>query len=431
MQYSILLKDTTLITMNEEKDVISNIDILIENSLIKKIGNNLSPPTKSTSIIQASGKVAMPGLINLHCHAAMSLLRSYADDYPLQTWLNKKIFPVEKCFKEDDVYWGTMLSLLEMIKGGTTTFVDMYFFKDETERACLESGIRAVLSAVFLGETKVKGFCDLEDARRLASSPTDTQGNLVKTILGPHALYTCPPDFLSRLLDATTGSNIPIHIHLSETETEVKESLNKYNKTPVAMLESLGVFERQVVAAHCVHLTDEDIDILVSNNVGIAHNPGSNLKLGSGIAPLAKLLARNALIGLGTDGPASNNNLDMFEEVRLSALIQKGTSKDPTLVDAVTALELATCRGSKILNMNNLGIIKEGALADIILVDFDQPHLQPAFNPISNIVYSASAADVDTVIVNGKILYAGGEFLTLDKDKILYEVKTRAAKLRS
>jgi len=427
---NILIKNTTVITMNEDNNILVDTDILIENNRIKKFARGLSPEVEDTQVINGKNKVTMPGLINMHNHAAMSLLRSYADDYPLNEWLNEKIFPVERHITYEDVYWGTMLSLLEMISGGTTTFVDMYFFKEATERACQESGIRAILSAVFLGENKVDGFCDLQDARQLALSPVIKQEVLVKTILGPHALYTCPPDFLTRLLEVTAGSDIPIHIHVAETENEVQESLAKYKKTPVALMNSLGVFDRQVIAAHCVHLTNEDIDILVEKNVGIAHNPGSNLKLGSGVAPLSRLLSQGAKVGLGTDGAASNNNLDMFEEIRLSGLLQKGIHHDPTLIDANTALNLATAGGARALRIEGLGIIREGALADIILLDFDKPHLQPDDNPVSNIVYSASAADVDTVIINGVLLYSGGEFYTLDRERIFFEIKTRAARLR-
>jgi len=426
----LLIKNGTVITMNDDNDILDSTDVLIENDTIKSVSPAITEPGDDLKIIAGDGKVVIPGLINLHNHAAMSLFRSYADDYPLMEWLEKKIFPAEAKLTEEDVYWGTSLALLEMIRGGTTTFVDMYYYMDETARACLDGGIRAVLSQVFIGVNSSEGYNSLQDAIKFVENWQDQAGGRIITILGPHAPYTCPPEFLKRVLKETEHIKTPIHIHLSESRHEVHESIEKHGKTPVALMNDLGMFERPVLAAHCVHLTDEDIDILASKGVGISHNPGSNLKLGNGIAPLKKLLDKGAKVGLGTDGAASNNNLDMFEEIRLSSLLQKGLYENPTYITAHEAFSLATRGGAEALKMNNLGVIKEGAKADIAILDFNKPHLQPHNNPVANIVYSASASDVETVIVDGKLLFEKGTFLTLDEEKIYFEATRCAKRLR-
>ncbi len=431
MTSKVLIKNATVVTMNNNLDTLDSVDVLIENDLIKSISADITVTDEALTIIPGEGKVVIPGLINLHNHAAMSLFRSYADDYPLMEWLEKKIFPAEAKITAEDVYWGTSLALLEMIRGGTTTFVDMYYYMDETARACQEGGIRALLSQVFINtENSSEGFNTLEDAIYFIENWQDQSGGRIKAILGPHALYTCPPEFLKRVLKETDHLNTLIHIHLSESRHEVNESLKVYNKTPVALMNELGFFERPVLAAHCVHLTDDDIEVLSSKGVGISHNPGSNLKLGNGIAPLKKMLDKGAKVGLGTDGAASNNNLDMFEEIRLSSLLQKGLNEDPTYITADEAFSLATRGGAEALKMDNLGVIKEGAKADITILDFNKPHLQPHNNPVANIVYSASAGDVETVLVDGKILYDKGTFLTLDEERIYFEANRCAKRLR-
>ncbi len=434
MSSRILIKDATLVTMDENRGVVDSGNLLIEGNIIKNISEGKDDAAGEAQVIAGEGRVVIPGLINLHNHAVMTLFRSYADDYPLMEWLTTKIFPAEARLTEEDVYWGTSLALLEMIRGGTTTFVDMYYFMEQTARACLESGIRAMLSQVFIGpESSNKGFNTLEDAIKFIENWQDQgSGNgRINAILGPHAIYTCPPDFLRRVLKETEHLNTIIHIHLSESRDEVEQSLREYGKTPVALLDELGMFERKTIAGHCVHLNEQDIEILSSKRVGISHNPCSNLKLGNGIAPLQKLLEKKACVGLGTDGAASNNNLDMFEEIKLCSLLQKGALADPTVIPAKTAFELATAGGARVLNMEgSLGVLKEGARADLAVVNFNKPHLQPHNDPVANLVYSASANDVETVIVDGDILYNRGEFLTLDAEKIYYEAGKCAKRLR-
>ncbi len=430
MSSTVLIKDATVVTMNDQNEVIEKGNILIENNRITSVTNADLKTASTAEVISGQGKVVIPGLINAHNHAAMSLFRSYADDYPLMEWLEKKIFPAEARLEPEDIYWGAQLAMLEMIRGGTTTFVDMYFYMEQTARACLESGMRAMLSQVFIGENAVPGFNSLEDVKSFTEQWNNAAGGRINTILGPHAPYTCSPEFLQKVLKVTEDTRPLIHIHLSESRHEVDQSLEQYGKTPVAVMQEIGMFEREVLAAHCVHITDEDIEILSDNKVGIAHNPGSNMKLGNGVAPLTKLIDKNVLVGLGTDGPASNNNLDMFEEIRLAALLQKVINESPVSINAEQALALSTCSGAKALKRDDIGVIEAGKKADLTIIDFNQPHLQPEGDPIANIVYSAAASDVETVIVDGKILFNQGEFLTLDREKIIHEANRRAKRLR-
>lgn len=430
MSSKILIKDATIVTMNDRNQIIKNGNILIENNRITSVVNEAPKVNSATKVFSGQGKVVIPGLINAHNHAAMSLFRSYADDYPLMEWLEKKIFPAEKKLEPEDIYWGAQLAMLEMIRGGTTTFVDMYFYMEQTARACQESGMRAMLSQVFIGENAVPGFNSLEDVKSFTEQWNNAANGRITTILGPHAPYTCSPKFLQKVLRVTEDTRPLIHIHLSESRQEVDQSLEEYKKTPVAVMQEIGMFERDVLAAHCVHITDEDIEILSDNQVGIAHNPGSNMKLGNGVAPLTKLLDKKALVGLGTDGPASNNNLDMFEEIRLAALLQKVFNESPTSLNAEKALSLATCSGARALKQDDIGVIEAGKKADLTIIDFNQPHLQPESDPVANIVYSATASDVETVIVDGKVLFNKGEFLTLDREKIIHEANIRAKRLR-
>ncbi len=430
MTSRILIRGATIVTMNEDEEVFGPGDLLIEDDAIRSIAPEITVQEEKVTIIPGEGKVAIPGLINTHNHAAMSLFRSYADDLPLRDWLENKIFPAEAKLTGNDVYWGTSLALLEMLRGGTTTFVDMYYHMDEVARACLESGVRAVLSHGIVGINSLLGHKTFQGATNFARKWNNEGNGRIKAILGPHAPYTCPPEFLKKVLKKTEQFNTTFHIHLAESRQEMQDSLDKYQKTPVGLMQEIGLFERAVLAAHCVHLTEEDIDILVSREVGISHNPGSNLKLGSGIAPLTELLNRNARLGLGTDGAASNNNLDMFEEIRLASLLQKGYREDPTLISANEALGMATRGGARALGMEYIGVLKEGAKADLALLDFQKPHLQPHADPVAHIVYSASAGDVETVIVDGKILVEKGVCQTLDEEKILFEAARSAERLR-
>jgi len=368
----------------------------------------------------------MPGWVNTHCHAAMSLLRGYGDDLALQVWLQEKMWPNEAKFTAEDVRYGTLLSILEMVKGGTTCFVDMYDHMDEVAKAVEASGIRASLTRGVIGLCSPEvQKAKLEEASRFARDWNGKADGRITTMMAPHAPYTCPPDYIEKIVGAATELNLPIHIHMSETAREVEENVKAYGLRPVAHLEKLGVFTRPTLVAHGVHLTDEEIDVLCRYDVRISHNPGSNLKLASGVARVPDLLNAGLLVSLGTDSSASNNNLDMFEEARLAALIHKGVSGDPTAVPADMALRMGTLDGAKSIWLNDVGCLKPGMKADFIAVDIDRPHFFPKSNFISHLIYSASAGDVTDVWVNGKQIVQAGECLTLDEEKIKAEFQKR------
>jgi len=427
---NILIQNAILVTMDRDRPQWFTGDLLVENNIITRI---VKRPEKivnvnNATVLNGDNYLFMPGLINTHGHAAMTLFRGYADDLSLKEWLEDKIWPIEEHLNDEDVYWGTMLAACEMLKGGTTTFTDMYFFMDRAADAAADSGIRAVLSRgmIGIGESAEIG---LTETKRLIEERHGTENGRLNVILGPHAPYTCPPEFLKRVLNLAEETGRPLNIHLSETKNEVDESYATYGKSPIELVNEIGLFNYHVLAAHCVHLSELDLEILAENNVGVAHNPVSNLKLGSGIARVADMLRRGIVVGIGTDGVSSNNNLDMIEEMRTAALLQKGVRMDPALISAETALQMATINGAKVLHLEKVGMLKEGWKADIIGLNIKKPHLVPLHNPLAHIVYSASASDVEYVIVDGSLLLDKGEMKLMDEEKILKEASKHAQNL--
>ncbi|MDQ0203731.1 amidohydrolase [Pectinatus haikarae] len=402
-------------------------NIAVKNDIIFAIGTIPETFTANTTI-DGQGKLAVPGFVNAHTHVSMTLLRSYADDMKLMDWLENKIWPVEAKMKKDDIYWGAMLGITEMIKTGTTVFADMYGDMDKVAQAVEETGIRAVLSRGMIGAAP-NGQAALQENCTLFENYNNSADGRITVMFGPHAPYTCPPDFLKQVIEKAQKYNAQIHIHLAETEGEVKECLEKYSKTPIAQMEKIGLLDCGVLAAHCVHLSDEDIAIMKKHNVRVAHNPGSNLKLASGIAPVKKLLEKGICVGLGTDGASSNNNLDMLEEINLTALIHKAATLDPLAVPAFKALQMGTYYGAKAVGLNDTGKIEPGMKADITLFSMQGTQWTPCYDAISLLVYSANASMVDTVIVNGKILLDKGLLTTIDEEKIIYEANKCAERL--
>jgi len=417
----ILIENVDLL---QEDKILFDKYILIENDRIATISDKKDFEDVDYRI-DGKNKLAMPGLVNTHTHLAMTLFRGFADDLPLKEWLENKIWPQEAKLTAEDVYWGSLLGLCEMIRSGTCAFADMYFYMDEVAKAVVKSGIRASLSVGMIPtlgreESTLKGGLDF------AKNWHKAENGRILAMLAPHAPYTCSPSFLEKVLDKAVEYDLRIHTHLSETASEVKDIKNTYGLTPIRLMNKIGLFNVPVLAAHCVCVDDEEIEILAEKGVGVAHNPQSNLKLASGVAPIGKMIEKGVKVGLGTDGPASNNNLDMWEELRLAAILHKGIELDPIVVPANTALNLATKNGMEILGWNDSGIIKEGYKADLILIDINKPHFFPRHNLISHLVYSASGSDVDTVIVDGKILMEKRELKTLDEEKIMYEAERRA-----
>lgn len=423
---SMMIKNGIFVTADAARPLVKGY-MTVENGRITALEEgDYTSAEQAEQVVDGAGRLFMPGWVNTHCHGAMSLLRGYGDDLALQVWLQEKMWPNEAKFTAEDVKYGTLLSILEMMKGGTTTFVDMYDHMDEVAQAVEVSGMRAVLTR------GVIGLCPpdvqqakLEEASRFAREWNGQAGGRITTMMAPHAPYTCPPDYIEKIVQVAHDLNLPIHIHMSETLREVEENVAHYGARPVAHLEKLGVFSRPCLVAHGVHLTDEEIDILCRYDVRVSHNPGSNLKLASGVARVPELLQAGLLVSLGTDSSASNNNLDMFEEARLAALIHKGVSGDPTAVPAATALRMGTLDGARSVWLNDTGMLKTGYKADFIALNNDRPHFFPKSDYISHIIYSASAGDVTDVWIDGKQTVKNGECLTLDEEKIKAEFQRR------
>jgi len=418
-----MVKNGTFAVLQEGQPVIRGY-MVVEDDRITYLGEEEPQVDAETRVMDGTHLLFLPGLVNTHGHAAMSLLRGFGDDLALQVWLQEKMWPMEAKFTADDVYWGTSLSVLEMLKGGTTTFVDMYDHMDQVAKVVQDSGMRGVLTR------GVIGLCPpevqkqkLDEAVAFAKDWHGQAEGRITTMISPHAPYTCPPDFIEKFVQAAHDLNLPIHTHMSETAAEVQQNVNDYGLRPVAHLEKLGVFSRPALVAHAVHLTDEEIEILAKHQVAVSHNPGSNLKLASGVARVPELLKAGVTVSLGTDGPASNNNLDMFEEMRLAALIHKGVSGDPTAVPAAEALRMGTEYGAKSAFLDNVGRLAVGMKADMIALNTDQAHFLPRTDYISHSIYSASAKDVEHVWVDGKQVIKHGSCLTLDEERIRREAQ--------
>lgn len=402
-------------------------NILIEGTRIRSFPEDVEG-ISSDEVIDGKGMLALPGLINTHTHVAMTLFRSYADDLALMDWLQNMIWPAEAHLDDDIVYWGSMLAFAEMIRGGTTAFCDMYMFMESCAKAAEKAGIRGNIARGLAGVTP-NGEKALEENIRLYQDWNNACDGRIRVMLGPHAPYTCPPEYLKKVRDASEKYGIPIHIHLAETKGEVETCIEKFGITPIALMNQIGLFDRPTLAAHCVHVNEEDIQIMAEKHVCVAHNPGSNLKLASGIAPVPKMRSAGITVGLGTDGASSNNKLDMFAEMRLAALIHKAAALDPFAVKADEAMQMGTAEGAKCLGYDDLGALDEGKLADIILIDRSGYHWKPRFNSISLTVYAGNSMDVDTVIVNGQLLMRGKELLTIDKEQLDFETERVTKKL--
>lgn len=418
-----------ILPMTGPEDFYPEGEIAVEGERILSAGPKGSAPADFVPdrILELPNDVVMPGLINAHTHAAMTMLRSYADDLPLMPWLREKVWPFEDKLSDEDIYWGTLLALAEMIQSGTTTMLDMYAGMNRVGDAVLEAGTRAVLSRGMIGnapdgEKKLREQIDLFERYHGAGD------GKIRVMFGPHAPYTCSGEYLQRVKAEADRRGAGIHIHLCETLDEISTINKQQGKTPVQWLNDLGIFEGHVVAAHCVHLTEQDMNILAEKNVAVVHNPESNMKLNSGTAPIPELLAKGIVVGLGTDGASSNNNLDLFGEMR-SAAFQQKLRKDTTVLPAYQVLEMATVQGAKALGYQDVGMLAPGYKADLISINFDQPHFYPRFSIPAHLVYVAHAGDVRTMMVNGTFIMEERKLLTLDVKRICQEVEERAKRI--
>jgi 5-methylthioadenosine/S-adenosylhomocysteine deaminase len=385
-------------------------------------------------VIDARGRVVMPGLINTHTHAPMVLYRGLGDDLALMDWLQKYIFPAEaKTVSPAFVRTGTELAALEMIRAGTTAFVDMYYFEEEIARVTKRAGLRGVLGQTVI-EFPVADAKTPADALKRAETFIQefVKDDLITPAVAPHAVYTNDAQTLTAARDLARKYRVPTVIHLAETEAETTLSLERFKARPVAALEKLGVFSGRVIAAHAVWLDSPEIAVLRRHGVGVAHNPESNMKLASGTAPVPQLLAGGVHVGLGTDGAASNNDLDMFEAMRQASFLHKLVTRDPTVVSARVALEMATIGGARVIGRDqDLGSLEVGKRADVIVVRMDRPRQTPMYDPVSHLVYATRGDDVETTLVNGRVLMRDRKVLSLDETQVLRDARAAAAQVRA
>lgn len=407
-----------------DKNLAKNCNIVIKNNSIYNITPSLSSIKEKNYdyIIDGKGKIALPGFINTHTHAGMTLLRGYADDLPLHNWLQNKIWPFEANLSKEEIYWGSKLAILEMLSTGTTTFTDMYFQMDIVAKAVEETGMRAVLTEGLI--EKNDGIDGLKSSLNFCNKWRGQANGRITTMLAPHAPYTCSKKYLEQIIKLSEEHGLAINIHVAETKKEYEDSLKRNDLSPISYLDSFGFFERPVLAAHCVYLSAEDIKILLEKNVGVAYNPASNMKLSSGIANIVEMINSGVNVAFGTDSVASNNNLDLIEEARMGSYLQKVNSHNPTVLNIDDLFKMLTYNGAKALGLKKVGKIQKDFLADIVLVDTkNHTHFYPHHNNLSNLFYSGSGRDVNTVIINGKIVYDNNEFLTIDKEEVYYEVE--------
>lgn len=389
----------------------------IDNGVITYVGSEQSaPPFSDGRVIDAKGGIIAPGFIDTHTHVPMTLFRGAADDMPLMDWLQNKIWPAEEKLEEQAVYWGTMLAIAELVSGGVTCFSDMYNFTDVIARAADESGIRALIATAVM-DADGGGDRRIKTAEELFGIVKDYKR--VNAAIGPHAEYTVSPALFRKVRDAALRLNSRVHVHISETTGEHEACISRHGKTPIAHIDSLGLTDVPVMAAHCVWVEDEDMAIMAEKNVSVMSCPGSNLKLGSGIARAARMLQRGVNVSCATDGAASNNNLSMMEEMTLFALLQKGVNLDAALIPAKTALRAATINGAKALGMDSItGSLEAGKQADIIIISTEGFRYCPQTDYVNHLVYSGSDADVTLTMVGGDILYENGKITFADTEQI-------------
>ncbi len=433
----ILITGGTLLTMAAPAEIVEKPMIGIQGGKILFVENKDLPSgysPEAREVIDASGCLVLPGLVNTHTHLPMILFRGLADDLPLMTWLNDHIFPAEERFvNRDTVYTASLLAIAEMILSGTTTFCDGYFFEGSVAQAAIESGIRGVVS---------QGFIDFPSSDRLDSSGHAVvaenfmqkwrdRSPLLTPALICHSPYICSTDTLRAIKAVTRRHDSLFLIHLAETREEVALLSERYGKKPAHHLRDLDLLDEATIAAHCIWLGNDELDLLAQSGVKVAHDPESNMKLGAGVAPVPEMLRRGIDVGLGTDGCASNNNLDLFGEMGMCAKLHKVFSSDPTVMKAEQVVEMATLGGARVLGMaDRIGSIVPGKCADIILVNMNKPHLTPIYNPISHLVYSASGADVQTSIIDGKVVMRNRQLLTIDLIPIMDKVRKIGAVIR-
>ena len=430
MNNTILIKDALILNPNNFEN--RKQSLLIKDDLIAEISDEIDQ-SNVDKIIDAEGKILLPGLINTHTHLSMTLFRGLADDLSLDSWLNDHIWPMEANLNGDYCYIGALLGAVELIKSGTTTFSDMYFYMEDVARAVDDAGIRAVLSygMIDFGDAE-KRENEIKENLTLFEACNGMADGRIKVFLGPHSPYTASEELLIKVRELADEYNMGIHIHVSETQKEINDSLDEKGLRPFEYLEKIGFLGPDVVAAHCVWLSDKEIEIIKKHNVKVSHNPCSNMKLASGVAPVSKMIENGVCVSIGTDGASSNNNLDLIEELKTASLLQKVSTLDPKVLNSDESIEMATIKGAEALGLDSeIGSIEVGKKADIILIDSNTANMTPDSSSLSsNVVYSANGSNVDTTICNGKILMENKKLTALDEDEIYAKARQAIKELK-
>ncbi|GFI69042.1 5-methylthioadenosine/S-adenosylhomocysteine deaminase [Lachnospiraceae bacterium] len=417
----IVLKNILAVLPEGEKDVVKETDIYIEGSRIAAIGQKPEGFIEE-KVIDGKDRLAIPGLINCHTHSYMSFMRNVADDLSFMDWLFGSIDPIEQKMTDEDTYWGACLAIIEMMKSGTTCFNDMQMNIHQTTRAVKESGMRAVISRGLVGEgDNEAGQMRLSQAYEERDAAKDC--DRLTFMLGPHAPYTCDDAYMRIISEEAKKNHMGIHVHLSESESEIQQIKEKYGCSPIEMADKNGLFDVPAIAAHCVQITESDMDILKEKNVSVVTNPASNMKLGNGFAPVPRMMEKGINVCLGTDGAASNNSLNLFHELSLLTLIHKGVNRTPQCVSAREGLRIATINGAKALGLEKeTGSLEVGKKADIAILDLNTPSLTPRNNLIAGLSYSANGSEVETVIIDGKVTMENRKVLTLDEELVYQKI---------
>ncbi len=429
MESILLRRASAVVTQDEKRRIIFGGDVLVEDGRVSRIGRDL--PVQADEVLDAAGKIVMPGLINTHTHIAMTLFRGVADDMELMRWLTEKIWPLESNLTAEDVRAGAELGMLEALRGGTTTVFDMYFYEDSVAEAATRLGIRGVLASSYIDA----GTPESEDGWKAFEKAKDFvarwrgRSELITPSLGPHAPYSVSRDLLEATAEAARELAVPIQIHVAEDRSEIEQIEREFGVSPVRLMAQVGLASEGTVMAHVVWPREGDIKILAESGALVSHNPVSNLKTGAGISPVPELIEAGVNVGLGTDGAASNNSLDMFETMKFAALLHKGVGRDPRVVGAQTALDMATRIPADAMGMRDLGRLEEGARADVITVSIEAPWWQPVHSVISHLVYSARCSDVSDVIVGGRIVIREGRHVSVDADEVYERAAESAVRL--
>lgn len=425
----LLIKNVDVVTLDAAGTIRLGVDLGIDGRRIAFIG--AAPPDfQAEEVIDGYNHAAVPGFFNAHCHAPMTFERGWAEDLPLDRWFNERIWVAESALSAEDVYWGAALAACEMIRSGCVAFNDHYFYMDRVAEVAAESGLKATLTwcQFGLGAGQEIG-AGLDDALGFIDRWQGGADGRIRTVLGPHSPYVCPPEFLRQVSALARQHQLPVHIHLAESPEQVANSLRQHGRTPAAHLEACGLFDGPAVAAHALYLNDDDVGILARRGVSVAHCPITYMKLGMGVNDLRPLLAAGVNVALGTDGPGSNNDLDMKAVIRFAPLLQKHRTGDAQVLAGDLPLRMAAAHGARAMGFPDSGVLEAGRPADLVLFDLDRPHLYPRHNLVANLVHAARGSDVTHVVVDGRLIYRGGELLTLDEERIQAEADRRARRM--